>query len=663
MARLALPGKNNGYAAGKPSARFGYVLVFVLIALSVLLVGCGSPDVTNPEPATMDSVSTPMPEPDTPDTMDSVLTPTPEPEIEMQVSEPELVLPELTVPAPTGGTVSVECDGECQESQLGDGRAYSSEPGLSVRVSATPDEGYTFLNWDCTGFSCPLDTVTNPIGLSLYNNVSLTARLEAIEGAEPPYGLVIENPDSGGIAIASCEPNCLYEEDSYFEDRVHIYAVAEDGYEFEGWLCEGTNCVDAAGGPIGVPFNPLELPQVVFNTRVRLSPVFRDTTTDSAMEFSYAPYDASEESQFSWNIESLERFHPQDARIMRELIGDERGTIELTPDEEQVVGDFIRRQGYAPDEQLQLGELVYVELAFVDGEIRIEFELKKKFSPPSEDPSTSPFRDSDTPVGLMRIQPDDHIIIRYAVVNQTPDGDTEMLQRIVKSSVEAWENLNPYFDFQDVTSEYPELPGCDQRIDSSCSDIASNSYAGLDLRVTIPSGHGGLGRRCSGGCFRENNTLGNITMAYTKEDGEDENVSFCGTQGHLPGLSSNLLDTMKHEIGHYLGLEHNIFNSHLLNGYKPLIEFDDLGYSIPDPHTPFQFINGRLSPEEASELSNRIEFLEERVSLGYLRIPTGNPYADLERMRLDAERGALERELGELNIRLRCGEADPEYAG
>jgi len=63
-------------------------------------------------------------------------------------------------------------------------------------------------------------------------------------------------------------------------------------------------------------------------------------------------------------------------------------------------------------------------------------------------------------------------------------------------------------------------------------------------------------------------------------------------RGNWQQYSSNTIaDTVAHETGHYLGLEHHPNESHLMYGDDEFtqIEFDDLGYNIPGPHS--QFVN------------------------------------------------------------------------
>ena len=61
-------------------------------------------------------------------------------------------------------------------------------------------------------------------------------------------------------------------------------------------------------------------------------------------------------------------------------------------------------------------------------------------------------------------------------------------------------------------------------------------------------------------------------------------------RGNWQQYSSNMIaDTIAHEIGHYLGLEHHTNDSHLMYGDDEFtqIVFDDLGYNIPNPNSKY----------------------------------------------------------------------------
>ena len=61
-------------------------------------------------------------------------------------------------------------------------------------------------------------------------------------------------------------------------------------------------------------------------------------------------------------------------------------------------------------------------------------------------------------------------------------------------------------------------------------------------------------------------------------------------RGNWQQYSSNMVaDTIAHETGHYLGLEHHPNESHLMYGHDEFLqtEFDDLGYNIPSLNSEY----------------------------------------------------------------------------
>ena len=61
-------------------------------------------------------------------------------------------------------------------------------------------------------------------------------------------------------------------------------------------------------------------------------------------------------------------------------------------------------------------------------------------------------------------------------------------------------------------------------------------------------------------------------------------------RGNWQQYSTNTIaDTVAHELGHYLKLEHATNKSHLMYGDDEFtqIEFDDLGYNIPSPNSKY----------------------------------------------------------------------------
>ena len=52
----------------------------------------------------------------------------------------------------------------------------------------------------------------------------------------------------------------------------------------------------------------------------------------------------------------------------------------------------------------------------------------------------------------------------------------------------------------------------------------------------------------------------------------------------------SMTDTLKHEIGHHLGLEHHYDEDHLMYGLDYILPFDDKEYKIPQRESVFYSI-------------------------------------------------------------------------
>ena len=127
----------------------------------------------------------------------TVQQPTPEP-------EPEVSQFTLTVTAGEGGTVSTE------------GGTY--DEGTEVTITASPAEGYRFVNWE--GNSSTSDSLT----ITLNSNQTYTALFELIP---PIFNLNIFSSEGGTTSLERGE----FEEGSVIE----ISALPSEGYIFNSW--------------------------------------------------------------------------------------------------------------------------------------------------------------------------------------------------------------------------------------------------------------------------------------------------------------------------------------------------------------------------------------------------------------------------------------------
>jgi len=145
------------------------------------------------------------------------------------------------------GRATADCGSDCER-----------EPGWRAAVTATPNNGYRFANWDCAGDSCPSSRqrTANPLRLTLADDVTLTPIFEAVTTASLTIGI-----SANGAAEASCGSECDREPGW----NATVTATPADGYEFADWECTGS-CPSGAISPRA---------RLTITEDTRITPVFR----------------------------------------------------------------------------------------------------------------------------------------------------------------------------------------------------------------------------------------------------------------------------------------------------------------------------------------------------------------------------------------------------
>jgi len=166
----------------------------------------------------------------------------------------EITFTALTTYDGLGGRVRADCErtNNCMR-----------ESGWRTEVTATPDDGYRFVSWDCVGNSCSGSLTANPLRLVLNSDVTLTPIFEEV----PTVGLTI-GAASNGRAAADCGSNC----DREIGWRTTVTATPNSGHRFVRWDCIGSSC------PSFLTASPLSL---TLDSDITLTPIFEEVTTAS----------------------------------------------------------------------------------------------------------------------------------------------------------------------------------------------------------------------------------------------------------------------------------------------------------------------------------------------------------------------------------------------
>ena len=136
----------------------------------------------------------------------------------------------------------------------------------------------------------------------------------------------------------------------------------------------------------------------------------------------------------------------------------------------------------------------------------------------------------------------------YSVQNIPQYADSQSVQSAITEGINAWEARNPDLDFEQVDS------GGDFQI---IWVIKISDITGTGDHLGYFDGK-------------------NIAIEIGNED--------CNKRWQQYSRQS-IADTITHEVGHYLGLDHHASKSHLMYGFgdpkTTQIPYDDLGYAIP----------------------------------------------------------------------------------
>ena len=159
-------------------------------------------------------------------------------------------------------------------------------------------------------------------------------------------------------------------------------------------------------------------------------------------------------------------------------------------------------------------------------------------------------------------------VIQVSIQDIPSYADKEMVENSVDTSLYRWTKYNPEITFEYTTDGYNEL--------FIHWEKAPKDHIGLQEGKSIMIG---LGQYDCKGKWQH----------YSKE---------------------TLSDTIAHETGHYLGLEHHTDKSHLMYGDDEFVRdpFDTLGYSIPPQLTEYNtYVEGKKAEQRLDKLADRID--------------------------------------------------------
>jgi len=146
----------------------------------------------------------------------------------------EITTVSLTIGSSSNGRAEASCGSDCDR-----------EPPWNATVTATPDNGYEFVGWDCVG-SCPSGNVSAEVTLTIEENTRITPIFREI----PTVSLTIRVGEGGHVdgmlGQGTCRGprTCTYSVEDGAE--IHVDADANDGYMSGEWSSISGNSFSTA---------------------------------------------------------------------------------------------------------------------------------------------------------------------------------------------------------------------------------------------------------------------------------------------------------------------------------------------------------------------------------------------------------------------------------